>query len=241
MTRGRSWPTEEDHRGGRRHRRPGRRPGARHPGRPERPLRGARASPATPTPTRRRRWPPLGAEVVAADLDDQASLERAFAGAYGAFCVTNFWEHFSPEKELAQAEQHGPRGQGRRACSTSSGRRSRTPASGCPLADDRMPTLHGQVQGPALRRARARPTTSSATPACPTTFLLTVVLLGQLHLLRRRARSAAPDGKLALTLPDGRQEAARASRPRTSASAPTASSSGAASSSARRWASRAST
>jgi uncharacterized protein YbjT (DUF2867 family) len=45
----------------------------------------------------------LGAEVVAADLDDRASLKRAFAGAYGAYCVTNFWEHFSPEKEIAQA------------------------------------------------------------------------------------------------------------------------------------------
>lgn len=45
----------------------------------------------------------LGAEVVAADLDDLESLKRAFAGAYGAFCVTNFWEHFSPEKETAQA------------------------------------------------------------------------------------------------------------------------------------------
>lgn len=45
----------------------------------------------------------LGAEVVAADLDDLESLKRAFAGAHGAFCVTNFWEHFSPEKETAQA------------------------------------------------------------------------------------------------------------------------------------------
>jgi uncharacterized protein YbjT (DUF2867 family) len=44
-----------------------------------------------------------GAEVVAADLDDAASVQRAMTGAYGAFCVTNFWEHFSPEKELAQA------------------------------------------------------------------------------------------------------------------------------------------
>ncbi len=32
----------------------------------------------------------LGAEVVAADLDDVESLKRAFAGAYGAFCLTNF-------------------------------------------------------------------------------------------------------------------------------------------------------
>src|SRR4029453_17639183 len=44
------------------------------------------------------------AEVVTADLDDVDSLKRAFAGAYGAFCVTNFWEHFSAEKEKAQAK-----------------------------------------------------------------------------------------------------------------------------------------
>lgn len=40
----------------------------------------------------------LGAEVVAADIDDAASLERVFAGAYGAFCVTFFWDHFSPDR-----------------------------------------------------------------------------------------------------------------------------------------------
>jgi uncharacterized protein YbjT (DUF2867 family) len=45
-----------------------------------------------------------GAEVVQADLDDPASLQKAFAGAHGAFCVTNFWEHFSAEKEKAQAK-----------------------------------------------------------------------------------------------------------------------------------------
>jgi len=44
-----------------------------------------------------------GAEVVKADLDDVESLKKAFAGAYGAYCVTNFWEHFSAEKEKAQA------------------------------------------------------------------------------------------------------------------------------------------
>src|SRR5205823_14947770 len=44
-----------------------------------------------------------GVEVVAADADEPGSVDRAFAGAYGAFCVTNFWEHFSPERELTQA------------------------------------------------------------------------------------------------------------------------------------------
>ena len=45
-----------------------------------------------------------GAEVVAADLDDVESLKKAFTGAYGAYCVTNFWEHFSAEREKQQAK-----------------------------------------------------------------------------------------------------------------------------------------
>lgn len=45
-----------------------------------------------------------GAEIIQADLDDIASLRSAFAGAHGVFCVTNFWEHFSGEKEKAQAK-----------------------------------------------------------------------------------------------------------------------------------------
>ena len=45
-----------------------------------------------------------GAEVVKADLDDVESLKKAFAGAYGVYGVTNFWEHFSAEKEKQQAK-----------------------------------------------------------------------------------------------------------------------------------------
>jgi uncharacterized protein YbjT (DUF2867 family) len=45
-----------------------------------------------------------GAEVVKADLDDVESLKKAFAGAHGVYAVTNFWEHFSGEKEKAQAK-----------------------------------------------------------------------------------------------------------------------------------------
>src|ERR687897_3680280 len=33
-----------------------------------------------------------GVEVVAGDLDDAASLERALAGAWGVFAVQNTWE-----------------------------------------------------------------------------------------------------------------------------------------------------
>jgi uncharacterized protein YbjT (DUF2867 family) len=54
-----------------------------------------------------------GAEVVAADLDDEASIRAAFDGAYGAFVVTNYWAPLTAdeeavrtraEMELAQAE-----------------------------------------------------------------------------------------------------------------------------------------
>lgn len=34
----------------------------------------------------------LGAEIVAGDLDDAASIERALSGAWGAFAVQNTWE-----------------------------------------------------------------------------------------------------------------------------------------------------
>ena len=44
-----------------------------------------------------------GAEMVVADIDDVSSVERAMKGAYGAFCVTNFWEHVSADKEYVQA------------------------------------------------------------------------------------------------------------------------------------------
>src|ERR1035438_2377247 len=81
-----------------------------------------------------------GAEVVAADVDDAESLKRAFAGAYGAYCVTFFWDHFSPEKELAQAA--GMAREGKSAglqhviWSTLEDTRRWVP-----LSDNRMPTL----------------------------------------------------------------------------------------------------
>lgn len=45
-----------------------------------------------------------GAEVVSADMDDVESLKKAFNGAYGVYGVTNFWEHFSPQKETQQGK-----------------------------------------------------------------------------------------------------------------------------------------
>ncbi|TCM45308.1 NmrA/HSCARG family protein [Kribbella sp. VKM Ac-2568] len=43
-----------------------------------------------------------GAEVVQADLDDEASVRKAFDGAHGAFVVTNYWVERTPEEEAAR-------------------------------------------------------------------------------------------------------------------------------------------
>lgn len=44
-----------------------------------------------------------GAQVVAADLDDEASLDRAFDGVHGAFVVTNYWAPLAPDQEAEQS------------------------------------------------------------------------------------------------------------------------------------------
>jgi uncharacterized protein YbjT (DUF2867 family) len=89
----------------------------------------------------------LGIEVVTADLDDEASLRRAFAGAHGVFGVTSFWEHLSPEKELVQAknmaEAARATGVAHFVWSTLEDTRRFVP-----LGDDRMPTLMGRYKVP---------------------------------------------------------------------------------------------
>lgn len=88
-----------------------------------------------------------GAEVVAADLDDVESLKKAFKGAYGAFCLTNFWEHFSPERELAQvkAQAEAAKHAGLQHVIWSTLEDTRR---WVPLADNRMPTLMGKYKVP---------------------------------------------------------------------------------------------
>ena len=89
----------------------------------------------------------LRVEVVQADLDDRASLERAFAGAHGVFGVTNFWEHFSPDKEIEQAGNIAEAAQAAGAkhviWSTLEDVREWVP-----LDDDRMPTLNERWKVP---------------------------------------------------------------------------------------------
>jgi len=64
----------------------------------------ARAITRDPTKAKAAAIAAKGGEVVKADLDDVESLKKAFAGAHGVYGVTNFWEHFSGEKEKQQAK-----------------------------------------------------------------------------------------------------------------------------------------
>ncbi len=88
-----------------------------------------------------------GAEVVEADVDDPESLKKAFEGAYGAFCVTFFWEHISPEKEMAQAKNmaDAAAATGVQYVIWSSLEDTR---KWIDLDDERMPTLMGKYKVP---------------------------------------------------------------------------------------------
>ena len=169
-----------------------------------------------------------GAEVVRADLDDVESLKKAFAGAHGVYGVTNFWEHFSGEKEKAQAKNiaEAAKAAGVKHVIWSTLEDTRKLMS----ADDkRMPMLQEQVPRAALRRqGRSQRVLRGPADHLPGD----VVLLGQpVHVRpgaeegRRRASTAGRSRWATPSCP--------ASRPRTSARPPTASSRPASSTSAR--------
>ncbi len=142
----------------------------------------------------------LGAEVVAADLDDVESLKRAFAGAYGAFCLTNFWEHFSPERELAQAKNMAQAAKAAQVkhviWSTLEDTRKWVP-----LSDNRMPTLMDKYKVPHFD-AKGEADRLFTESGVPTTLLLTSFYWDNLIMFGMGPKKG-PDGKLAFTLPMG--------------------------------------
>jgi len=140
-----------------------------------------------------------GAEVVEADISDEASVTKAFSGAYGAFLVTNFWAHMSPEQEqqdaLNMARAAKTAGLTHVIWSTLEDTREHIP-----LDDDRMPTLLGRYKVPHFD-AKAEADQYFTDAGVPTTFLRTTFywdgLLGQLGPQR------GEDGKLVLALAMG--------------------------------------
>jgi uncharacterized protein YbjT (DUF2867 family) len=119
-----------------------------------------------------------GAEVVSGDLDDVESLKKAFAGAYGVYAVTNFWEHFSGEKEIAQAKNiaNAAKAAGVKHVIWSTLEDTRTLMS----ADDtRMPILQGKYRVPHFD---AKAEANAAFAGLPTTFLVTSFYWDNLYL-----------------------------------------------------------
>lgn len=160
----------------------------------------ARALTRTPNSDKAKALATLGVEVVAADLDNPESVKEAFDGAYGAFCVTNFWEHFSAEKEVAQARnmaQAAKQADVRHAVwSTLDDTRKKVP-----LSDNRMPTLMGKYKVPHFDgKGEADPLFTQA--GVPTTFLLTSFYWDNMIYFGMGPKKG-PDGKLAITMPMG--------------------------------------
>ena len=142
----------------------------------------------------------LGAEVVAANLDDPDSLKNAFHGAYGAYCVTFFWNHFSPDKEMAHAKAMAEAASYAKIkhviWSTLDDTRKFIP-----LSDDRMPTLKGKYKVPHFD-AKGESNHFFTDLGLPVTLLNTSFYWDNFIYFGLGPRKG-PDGKLAITLPMG--------------------------------------
>ena len=158
-------------------------------------------SPGIPESAAARALSDQGATVVRADLDDYDSLVRAFDGAYGAFCMTNFFVTFSAEQEAEQAANQA------RAAAVAGVRH----AIWSTAEDTRRWYLargrHGCRRCTAATRcrtgtARARATSFFAAAGVPTTYLLTP-FHWEAFVFGLGAPQPGPDGVRTLAMPLG--------------------------------------
>jgi len=142
----------------------------------------------------------LGAEVVAADVDELDSLTRAFADAYGAFCVTFFWAHFSPEREAAEAANMAKAAKkaGVKHVIWSTLEDTRR---WIPLSDNRMPTLKDKYKVPHFD-AKGESNKVFLEQGVPTTLLHTSFYWDN-FIYFGAGPKPGPDGVLALSFPMG--------------------------------------
>ena len=142
----------------------------------------------------------LGAEVVAADIDDEASLKKAFSGAYGAYCVTFFWAHFSPEKEQQEARNmaNAAKAAGLQHVIWSTLEDTR---KWVPLSDNRMPTLQGKYKVPHFD-AKGEIDHVFTDAGVPTTFLLTSFYWDNMYMFGM-GPAKGQDGNYSITFPMG--------------------------------------
>jgi uncharacterized protein YbjT (DUF2867 family) len=162
-----------------------------------------RALTRDPQSTKAQELVSLGAAVVSADLDDVESVKRAFDGCYGAFCLTNFWEHFSPEKELIQAKgmAQAAKAAGLQHVVWSTLEDTRRWVA---LSDPRMPTLLEKYKVPHFD-AKGEADAEFSKAGVPTTFLLTSFYWDNfIHF--GMGPKKGPDGQLVLALPMGHRK-----------------------------------
>ncbi len=142
-----------------------------------------------------------GAQIVQADADDAASLRAAFEGAHGAYCVTNYWEHMSADREIQQAknlaEASKATGVAHVVWSTLEDTRKRVP-----LNDDRMPTLHEKYKVPHFD---TKGSSNHFFDAARTTFLLTSFYWDNLIYFGMGPKADA-QGQLGFVLPMGNKK-----------------------------------
>jgi uncharacterized protein YbjT (DUF2867 family) len=142
----------------------------------------------------------MGAEVVAADVDDHESLKNAFAGVYGVYAVTFFWEHFLPEKETAQVASIAKAAKETNVqhviWSTLEDTRK-----WIPLDDNRMPTLGGNYKVPHFD-CKGEADKHFTDQGVPVTFLLTS-FYWENFIYFGMGPKKGEDGKLALSMPMG--------------------------------------
>ena len=160
----------------------------------------ARALTRNPDSAAARELAELGAEVVQADVSDRESLKAAFDGAYGAYCVTFFWEHFSPEKEKEHARNMAEAAEaaGLKHVIWSTLEDTR---KWVPLSDDRMPTLQEKYKVPHFD-AKGEANRFFEEAGVPTTFLYTVFYWDNLIHFGMGPQED-DDGNLTFSLPMG--------------------------------------
>jgi len=160
----------------------------------------ARAITRKPDSEKARALAALGVEVVAGDTDDPPSIERAFAGAYGAYCVTNYWEHLSAEREGVQAAAmaRASRKAGLQHVVWSTLEDTR---KWVPLSDGRLPTIDGKYKVPHFD-SKGQMDHVFAEEGAPTTCLLAAFYWENLIYFGMGPRKGA-DGGLVLALPLG--------------------------------------
>ena len=140
----------------------------------------------------------LGVELVQADLDDRASLERAFAGVHGAVCMTNFWEGFSADKEIQQA---GNQAAAAKAAGVEHVIWSSLEDTRRFVTDDRMPTLQEKYKVPHFD-AKEVAEAAFRDAGVPTTVLRTA-FYWENFIFFGLGPKRGDDGVLAITYPLG--------------------------------------